>query len=60
MPKTKIEICRDKLAKGNCNISKSYYKHDIEEIKANRCLHFQYTHPLKESERDSYFFIKKS
>ena len=54
MPKTKIEICRDKLAKGNCNISKSYYKHDIEEIKANRCLYFQYTHPLKESERDSY------
>ena len=59
MPKTKIEICRDKLAKANCNISKFYDEHDIEEIKTNRYLYFQYTHRLKESERDSYLLSKK-
>ena len=36
-----------------------YNGHDIEEIKANRYLYFQYNNQLKESERDSYLLLKK-
>ena len=49
MPKSKMKLCEDKVAKVNDTITKSLQEHNIDEITTNRNI-FNYYYRVKEPE----------